>query len=118
MAYGAGEDFPHQIINKPIFGDQNSCCTETYLVVGPFSKKDIAYNVISYFSTRFFRFLVMLRKNTQHASKGVYKFVRVQDFTKLWTDAELYDKYGFSDEEIKFIESMIRSMDLEGKENA
>ena len=118
MAYGAGEDFPHQIINKPIFGDQNSCCTETYLVVGPFSKKDIAYNVISYFSTRFFRFLVMLRKNTQHASKGVYKFVPVQDFTKLWTDAELYDKYGFSDEEIKFIESMIRSMDLEGKENA
>jgi len=45
-SYGAGEDFPRQILNKPILGEPNSCCTETYLVIGPFSTKEIAANVI------------------------------------------------------------------------
>jgi len=38
-AYGAGEDYPHQILNKPIYGPPNSCCTETYVVIGPFNSK-------------------------------------------------------------------------------
>ena len=58
-AYGAGEDFPHQILGKPILGEPNSCCTETYLVIGPFPDKDTTLNVISYIKTRFFRFLVL-----------------------------------------------------------
>lgn len=111
MAYGAGEGFPHQIINKPFYGEPGSCCTETYLVIGPFSSKKVAENVISYMKTRFFRFLVMLRKSTQHAAKGVYKFVPIQDFTEKWTDEKLYKKYKLTKEEIKFIESMIRPMD-------
>ena len=111
MAYGAGEDYPHQIINKPFYGEPNTCCTETYLVVGPFETEKIARNVLGYMSTKFFRFLVMLRKNTQHAAKGVYQFAPIQDFNKLWTDEKLYSKYGLSDNEICFIESMIRPMD-------
>ncbi len=112
MAYGAGEDFPHQIINKPFYGEPNSACTETYLVLGPFANKKIAENVIKYIQTKFFRFLVLLRKNTQHASKSVYKFVPIQDFSKVWTDEILYKKYGLNKEEIDFIESLIRPMDL------
>ena len=112
MAYGAGEDFPHQIINKPFYGEPNSCCTETYLVIGTFSSENKAKNVISYIQTRFFRFLVLLRKNTQHAAKGVYQFVPIQDFSEPWTDEKLYAKYGLSEDEIAFIESMIRPMDL------
>lgn len=112
MAYGAGEDFPHQIINKPFYGEPNSCCTETYLVVGPFESENKAKNVLSYMSTRFFRFLVMLRKNTQHAAKGVYQFVPLQDFSKPWTDEKLYKKYCLTKEEIAFIESMIRPMEF------
>jgi len=27
-AYGAGEEFPHQILNKPILGNPNTCCTD------------------------------------------------------------------------------------------
>lgn len=111
MAYGAGEDFPHQIINKPFLGEPNTCCTETYVVIGPYANKDVTENVISYIKTRFFRFLVLLKKNTQHASSKVYSFVPLQDFSKPWTDEELYAKYGLSEDEIAFIESMIRPME-------
>jgi len=111
MAYGAGEDFPHQILNKPFYGEPDSCCTETYLVIGPFSTKEECINVISYIKTRFFRFLVLLRKNTQHAAKGVYSFVPLQDFSESWTDEKLYAKYGLTQEETAFIESMVRPME-------
>lgn len=43
--------------------------------------------------------------------RGVYQFVPKQDFTKPWTDDELYKKYGITDEEITFIESMVKPMD-------
>jgi len=115
-AYGAGEDFPHQILNKPLLGESNSCCTETYIVIGPYNSEEEAKNVISYIQTRFFRFLVLLKKNTQDCAKGVYSFVPIQDFSKPWTDAELYKKYKLTKEEIDFIESMIRPMSSETQE--
>ena len=68
-------------------------------------------------TTKFFRFLVLLKKNTQHATKAVYEYVPIHDFSKPWTDAELYAKYDLSDEEIAFIESMIKPMDLTGGED-
>ncbi|MEB6564012.1 Eco57I restriction-modification methylase domain-containing protein [Acinetobacter towneri] len=111
MAYGAGEAFPHQIINKPIYAPPGSACTETYLMIGPFESKNISENVISYMKTKFFRFLVLLRKSTQHAARGVYTFVPVQDFNIHWTDEKLYEKYGLNQEEIQFIEKMIRVME-------
>ena len=111
MAYGAGEDFPHQIINKPFYGEQGSACTETYLVIGPYTNEKQTKNVIGYMKSCFFRFLVMLRKNTQHAAKGVYTFVPAQDFSESWTDEKLYKKYKITKEEIAFIESLIRPME-------
>lgn len=111
FAYGAGEGFPHQILNKPIYSDINSACTETYLIIGGFKNEVICKNVISYISTRFFRFMVMLIKNTQNATKRVYQLVPMQDFSRPWTDEQLYAKYGLSKDEINFIESMIRPMD-------
>lgn len=111
MAYGAGEDFPHQIINKPFLGKPNTCCTETYLVIGPFDSQQESENAISYIKTKFFRFLVLLKKNTQHASNKVYSLVPLQDFSEPWTDEKLYKKYGLTEEEIAFIDSMIRPME-------
>lgn len=111
FGYGAGEGFPHQIINKPILGMPNSCCTETYLLIGPYKNKLEAENAISYIKTKFFRFMVMLKKNTQNGTRNVYQFVPLQDFSKPWTDEELYAKYELTNEEIAFIESMIRPMD-------
>ena len=110
-AYGAGEDFPHQILNKPFLGNPNTCCSETYVVVGPYANKRRAENVIGYIKTKFFRFLVLLKKNTQDAPARVYSFVPVQNFDEAWTDEKLYAKYGLTDEEITFIESMIRPME-------
>lgn len=110
MAYGAGEDFPHQILNKPILGEPNTCCTETYIVLGIYSSKKRAENAISYIKTRFFRFFVLLNKPTQHATKKVYQFVPMQNFDEEWTDEKLYKKYGLEPEEIAFIESMVRPM--------
>ena len=112
---GSGSDsFPHSILSRPFYGEPNSMCNQSYLVIGPFKNKEMCENVMSYISTKFFRFMVLMKKNAQHAMRGVYEFVPVQDFTKAWTDEELYKKYGLTTEEVEFIESMIRPMDLSG----
>ena len=120
-AYNAGDKYPHQILGKPLLGEKGSCCTETYVVIGPFLTKEQAQNVIKYISTRFFRCLVMLKKSSQHAAATVYSFVPIQDFSDRseikWNQSireiekQLYKKYGLSSEEISFIESMIRPME-------
>ena len=110
-AYGERGEFPYLVLGKPFLGDKNTCCTETYLVLNPCSTKEEAENVISYIKTRFFRFFVLFKKNTQNAARGVYQFVPLQDFSEPWTDEKLYKKYNLSEEEIAFIESMIRPME-------
>lgn len=116
-AYNAGDVFPHQVINKPFYAPPKTACTETYIVIGPFNDKSTCLNVISYIQTKLFRFLVLLKKSSQNAAKGVYGFVPMQDFTKPWTDEELYAKYNLTQEEIDFIESMIKPMEIGGDDN-
>jgi len=110
-AYGERGSFPYRVLAFPYLGEKNSCCTETYLVVGPFDSKAFAENAIQYIHTRFLRFLVLLKKNTQNALRGVYSFVPIQDFTEPWTDEKLYKKYKLTKAEIEFIEKMVRPMD-------
>ena len=110
-SYGERGQFPYLVIGKPFIGEANSVCTETYVVVGTYDTLVDAKNVISYMTTKFFRFLVMLKKNTQSATRQVYEFVPMQDFSKPWTDEELYKKYDLTKDEIDFIESMIKPMD-------
>lgn len=110
----SGSDaFPHVILGKPFTGAPGEVSTETYLAIGPFSSKEECENVRTYISTRFFRFLVLQKKPSQNATKKVYDFVPIQDFSKPWTDEELYAKYGITDEEIAFIDSMVRPMELD-----
>ena len=109
---GSGSDsFPHSILGEPFIGEPGTICNQTYLVIGPLKSKQHCINLISYIKTRFFRFMVMLKKNTQDAMRGVYQFVPLQDFNEPWTDEKLYKKYGLTEEEIAFIESMIRPME-------
>lgn len=109
---GSGSDeFPHPILGKPFYGAKGTASTETYLLIGPFNDKNECDNVISYIKTRLFRFLVMLKKPSQHATQKVYSFVPMQDFSKPWTDEELYAKYKLTKDEISFIESMIKPME-------
>ena len=97
---------------QPLLVEPKSCCTETYLVIGPFASKKKAENVIAYTQTKFFHLLVSLIKITQNAMKKVYSFVPIQDFNEVWTDEKLYAKYKLTKNEIAFIESMIRPMDV------
>ena len=110
-AYGERGAYPYFIIGKPFIAEPGTCCNMTYLVIGEYDNEQTAVNVMSYMRTKFFRFLVSIMKNTQNAYKKVYSLVPLQDFSKPWTDEELYKKYGLSDEEIAFIESMIRPME-------
>ena len=110
-AYGERGDFPYYVIGKPFIGKPNEICTETYLVVTTTDNNEVCANVISYMKTKFFRFLVLQKKNTQNAARNVYTFAPIQDFTRPWTDEELYKKYNLTDEEISFIESMIKPME-------
>ena len=111
-AYGFGDSYPTQVINKPIIPNLNSVCTETYLVIGPFKSKEEAENAAYYISTKFFRTLILIQKNTQHATKNVYKYVPIQDFSIKWTDELLYKKYNFSSVDIEFIDSLVKPMFL------
>jgi hypothetical protein len=105
-AVGSGDSKTDHI--KPLYSEPNSCCTETYLMSGPFTSKKECENAMSYIDTKFFHFLVTLQKNTQDCMKKVYSFVPIQDFSKSWTDKQLYSKYGLDKNEIDCIESMIR----------
>lgn len=89
----------------------NSACTESYLVANTFDDEVIANNFVSYLKTKFVRFLIMQMLASMNMSKASYSFVPMQDFSKSWTDDELYAKYGLTKEEIAFIESMIKPMD-------
>lgn len=93
-------------------GAPGTICTETYLVVG--AELDLtqekASNLSNYLRTRFARFLLSLAKISQHGTSKTYRFIPLQDFSKSWTDAELYAKYGLTAEEIDFIESKIKPM--------
>lgn len=109
-AYGAGESTPHQILGVPIISEPDSCCTQSYLAVGPFSSQVAAESFESYFKTRFFRFLVSLRKISQHGFRSTYKWVPQQLWDRTWTDTDLYEKYGINEEEQSYIASMVKEM--------
>ena len=107
---------PYAVLSRPFVAKPQEICNMTYLMIGPFEDEESAKNACDYVTTKFFRFLVSLLKNTQNAYKKVYKFVPLQDFSKAWTDDELYAKYGLTADEIAFIDSMIKPMDLNGGE--
>ena len=86
-------------------------CTQSYLVGGVFDSLIEAKNYLSYLKTRFVRFLMLQLISTQDISAEKFRFVPIQDFSKPWTDAELYAKYGLEKDEIDFIESMIKPME-------
>jgi site-specific DNA-methyltransferase (adenine-specific) len=116
-AWGAAREEDDPVLGQPFIGEANSACSQTYLVIGydpvnhNFSKEECK-NIASYNSTKFFRYLVSLKKRTQNGPRHVYQFVPVQDFTKSWTDEKLYKKYKLTQAEIAYIEKMIRPMVL------
>ena len=85
-------------------------CTETFLVIGPFNSETEMNYCASYMDTLFFKFLLFLGHGTMQVNQTVFGLIPLQDFTRPWTDADLYAKYGLTDDEIQFIETMIKPM--------
>jgi hypothetical protein len=111
---GNRDTYPHRIISTPFIGEPGSISSETYLCIGPFDSKSQTESVLSYLSCRLTRLLILLHKPSQHVTRKVYAFVPTQKWTKQWTDAELYAKYGLSASEIAFIEKIVRPLDING----
>lgn len=97
--------------------EHGEVCTHSYFVIGEYADKIQAEHLLAYLKTKFVRFLILQVMTSINLSKGVFQFVPQQDFKKKWTDEELIRKYGISDDENAFIESMIRPMDFGGDEN-
>ena len=104
-----GDDsFPHLVIGKPLISEPNSVCTETYISVGPFVDRKTCINVCNYMMSSFFKFMVLLSKSSHNLPKKVYNLVPMQNFSEDWTDEKLYKKYGINNEEIAFINSLVK----------
>ena len=114
---GSGND--PMVLGRPELAPKHSVCSQSYLY-SIFSSVEEAKNFIKYIRSKFLRILVSAIKITQAAPNSVYKFVPLQDFTSQsdidWSvsipeiDEQLYHKYGLSDDEISFIEKMIKPM--------
>ena len=107
-AGGSGND--PQVLGKPVVFPSNSVCSQTFIYAA-FGNEAEALNFVSYLQTRFFRALVSSVKITQDALSSCYRFVPMQDYSKSWSDRELYTKYSLTSEEVAFIESTINPMD-------
>jgi len=104
-----GKQPPDVVLGRPWVVGPPSVCTQTYLFVYSDSRS-ASESVESYVRTRFFRFLVSLRKISQHATRSTYTWVPQQEWDRTWTDAELYKKYGITEAEQAYIEEMIKEM--------
>lgn len=109
---GNRDTYPHRIISTPFVGEPASISSETYLCIAPFDSKVQAENALSYLCCRLTRFLILLHKPSQDTTRRVYTFVPTQDWSRTWTDADLYTKYGLTDSEIAFIEGIVRPMEI------
>lgn len=116
LAPGAGSDggqkIPDMVLGKPWVSSPPSVCTQTFLAFWVDSQRE-AENLDGYYRTKFFRFLVSIRKITQNGFRSTYEFVPMQDFKKPWSDAELYEKYGLTLDEQSHIEALVRTMEAE-----
>jgi hypothetical protein len=118
--WGAAMDGDDPVLGRPFVGEPHSVCSQTYLVIGYDQDKrkltqTECQNIVSYVSTKFFRYMVSLKKYTQQASRGVYQFVPLQEFSEEWTDDKLYKKYSLNADEVQLIENKIRAMELNGE---
>jgi len=86
-------------------------CTHSYFVIGAYDDYSHAENTLLYLKTKFVRALILLALTSINLSKLVFPFVPMQDFSKTWTDEELYKKYELTEDEIAFVESTIRVME-------
>lgn len=104
------DDYPHTILGRPFIGKPGEICTETYIFLGPFETETEAISAMSFLLTKFFRFLVLLRKSSQHATQTVYGLVPLLPLTKEWSDEILSDYFDLSAADLVLIDSLVRPL--------
>lgn len=98
-----------QVITNMFIAKPNQVCTQTYLVIADFGSEVEAINFSKYIKSKFFRFLSLCGIQTQHISKDSFRFVPdMEDYSKVWTDEELYKHFELTQEEIDYIESKVK----------
>lgn len=105
-----------RVFSRIIVGEPGTACTETYLVTGRFPSESEANNFAAYLRTKFVRFLVSLRTNTQHLYSERFAFVPALPMNRLWSDEDLYAEFGLNDEERRLIEVQIKAMEANDAE--
>jgi site-specific DNA-methyltransferase (adenine-specific) len=106
-----GDDLPHLVISEPIVSEPGSVTANTHYIIDGVPTETEARNLAAYMRTRFFRFMVNLLRSNQNMRVDMYQFVPRLDFTRNWTDGDLYDRYELSPEEREFISLVVRDMD-------
>ena len=91
--------------------EPGTICTDSYLIIGKFETEKEADNLRSYLATKFARFMLLTAVSSINLSKDKFRFVPLQDFSRPWTDADLYAKYNLTEDEIAYIEQLIKPMD-------
>lgn len=107
-AHGMGSSAPYAVLGQPIALAPGSVCTQTYLVAGTFDTPEETENYAHYLCMKFVRFLVLQRKSTQDVKPDKFLFVPKMDFTRRWTDEQLYDRFGLDEDERAYVESTIK----------
>jgi site-specific DNA-methyltransferase (adenine-specific) len=110
---GTSAAIERQFLPRPIIAGPGEACTETYVVAGRFATRQEAEYAASYLRTRFARFLVSARKATHDSARDVYAFIPQVPLDRVWTDADLYERYGLTEAEIEFIEAHISELAAE-----
>jgi hypothetical protein len=110
---GNRDTYPHKIISTPFIGEPGTISSETYLCIGPIDSRTEAESVLSYLTCRLTRLLILLHKPSQDTTRKVYTFVPTQEWTRVWTDEDLYAKYDLSASEIAFVEKLVRPMEFQ-----
>lgn len=95
------------VLGEPIAIAPGSACTMSYLVAGMFDAPKETENFAFFLATKFVRFLVLQRKVTQDMTADRFLFVPMLDMTRRWTDADLYQHFGLTEEEAQYIETTI-----------
>jgi len=98
------------VITKMKILSPNEIVTESYLILATFEDPLQTGNCMTYYSTKFVRYLISLTLSSMNISRKNFQFVPVQDFTGAWTDEKLYEKYRLTTDEIGLIERTIRPM--------
>lgn len=109
-----------KVISSIIEAKPQEISTDSYLAFGPFNDKNCVANLHKYLRTKFLRFLLLQALTSMNISRGNFRFVPLQNFTNEsdidWyksvedIDYQLYTKYHLINEEITFIEKMIKPM--------